>query len=509
MLGLRRCHRIILRYYRLYQKKILAGLLASCFLISFFSLVFDLEKTNISETLVWIYAIFMFVVATRFALFIYRKVPLLLRFVYLAFSLYLIFNHDFLGDINNIFSNFVNDILNLIVFVAGALLMIAVIDFINDFIKWFLSISNKKQKFVLLFKASTFIFVVATCVYTIFSIRVINSRLMVIEKRFGGSSKVGCSESESIDRLKGSVVRVVGGESEGSGFAIKENLIMTNFHVIKFEPSPKVVFADNTFETAEIKYADKRADLAILAIKRPLKAIVWGDSDRVELTEELIALGYPFGGSLIGDLSVNTGKMSAKRLSREDAIEYIQIDGTLNSGVSGGPLINVCGEVVGVNTAGTAGLGLAISAKSAQQKWALMLSNEDPLADVEKIEFEPNRSSLDAVTSFYNYLKIRKMKKAFALLSENFTKDGGFANWKIGYESLLDTTVIKIKEDPNKENIVNVKLSTKDLLGEEIVYKYFEGWWEVKEIDGRLKLWQAKIKEVRNPSWLWFWKDNF
>jgi hypothetical protein len=165
--------------------------------------------------------------------------------------------------------------------------------------------------------------------------------------------------------------------------------------------------------------------------------------------------------------------------------------------------------VVGVNTAGTAGLGLAISAKSAQQKWALMLSNEDPLADVEKIEFEPNRSSLDAVTSFYNYLKIRKMKKAFALLSENFTKDGGFANWKIGYESLLDTTVIKIKEDPNKENIVNVKLSTKDLLGEEIVYKYFEGWWEVKEIDGRLKLWQAKIKEVRNPSWLWFWKDNF
>lgn len=54
-----------------------------------------------------------------------------------------------------------------------------------------------------------------------------------------------------------------------------------------------------------------------------------------------------------------------------------------------------------------------------------------------------------------------------------------------GYKSLFDTTVIKIEEDKDKKDRINVKLSTKDMVDDEIVYKYFEGFWDVKNIDGK------------------------
>ena len=97
------------------------------------------------------------------------------------------------------------------------------------------------------------------------------------------------------------------------------------------------------------------------------------------------------------------------------------------------------------------------------------------------------------------------MEKAFVLLSDNFLNGGSFKNWKIGYESLLDTTVIKIEDDLERENVVNVKLSTKDFVDGEIVYKYFEGWWKVKKVDDKWLLWEPEIKEIKNPSFLWFY----
>lgn len=502
-----RTRRTIHRYFQRIKRPIFITSLIGSFTISLIVYIFKLDDSTLYLPLSIVYLIFLTIVGLKVGLHLYRKVHILLRFLFLGLSLYLTYNYDDFVREANIFTNFIADIVNLIAITAFLLIVIVILDFTNDFIKWFKALTSKKRLLFNICKAFVVIFFIGTATYTIWYINNINKRLDTIELRFGGSSKVSCNEKDAINKLKDSVVRVVGGVAEGSGFVIKENgLIMTNFHVIEFEPSPKVVFPDNTFETAEIKYADKQADLAILSIKRPMKAIVWGDSDGLELTEELIALGYPFGGNLIGDISVNTGKMAARRYSKVDGIEYIQIDGTLNQGVSGGPLINVCGEVVGVNTAGTAGLGLAISSKSAQSKWFQMLSNDDPLKDVERIVFEPNNSPLDAVTSFYNYLKIRKLEEAHELLSDNFLKGGSYTNWRIGYESLLDTTVIKIEDDPERQNVVNVKLSTKDLIDDEIVYKYFEGWWEVREIDGNLKLWQPKIKEVVDPDYLWFYE---
>ena len=333
-------------------------------------------------------------------------------------------------------------------------------------------------------------------------------RLKLIEDKFGGERSLNCSESETVKKVRSSVVRVIGGEAEGSGFMVNDNgFILTNFHVIEFEPSPKIMFSDNTFETPVILYADKNADLAVLRVIKKIPAIVWGNSDYLNPTDEVLALGFPFGSQIPGDVSVKKGSLSAKRRVKDKGgLEFLQTDSTLNPGMSGGPLITVCGEFVGINTAGTEGIGLAISSNSFKQKYLEMIASNEPLKDIKQITFDPNKSPLAAVEAFYNYIKIRKLDKAYALLGDKFLEGATFENWKKGYAPNLDTSVIKIENDPEKENVLNIKLSTKDLIGDEIEYKYFEGWWEVKEIDGNLKLWWPQIKEVKNPDWLWFYE---
>ena len=89
---------------------------------------------------------------------------------------------------------------------------------------------------------------------------------------------------------------------------------------------------------------------------------------------------------------------------------------------------------------------------------------------------------------------------------DNFKEGHGFDYWKQGYQSLLDTTVIKIEEDKDKKDRINVKLATKDMVDDEIVYKYFEGYWDVRNINGKWRLWDPEIKEVNDPDYLWFYE---
>lgn len=338
-------------------------------------------------------------------------------------------------------------------------------------------------------------------------IQTLNNRLERIETKLGGPEKIGCNEKDTIEKVRQSVVRIIGGESEGSGFAIKSGgTILTNFHVIEFEPSPKVVLPDNSFATAEILMADKNADLAIIKINKDLPVISWGEPSELNPAEELLAIGFPLGGQLSGEASVNKGSLAGRRRSKDVGVEYLQTDITLTGGVSGGPMVNICGEVVGINTAGLAGLGLAISSDSIKQKWLEMSTSDNSLKDIKEIAFDDTTSADFAVATFYNYLKVRKLEKAFELLSDNFKQGHGFDYWKGGYTSLLDTTVIKIEDDKKVKDRVTIKLSTKDMVDDEIVYKYFEGYWDVKNIDGKWRLWDPEIKEVEDPDYLWFYE---
>ena len=159
--------------------------------------------------------------------------------------------------------------------------------------------------------------------------------------------------------------------SLGSGFIIDPSgIVVTNNHVIADADEINVIMNDGTKIKADIVGIDKKTDLAVLKFKppRPLTAVKFGDSDKLRLGDWVIAIGNPF--SLGG--TVTAGIVSAKNrdISSGPYDSYIQTDAAINRGNSGGPLFNLDGEVIGVNTliispsGGSIGIGFAVPSKT-------------------------------------------------------------------------------------------------------------------------------------------------
>ena len=159
--------------------------------------------------------------------------------------------------------------------------------------------------------------------------------------------------------------------SLGSGFIIDPSgVVVTNSHVISEADEVSVILNDGTTLKAEVIGRDQKTDLALLKVTptKPLKAVKFGDSDKLRLGEWVIAIGNPF--SLGG--TVTAGIVSARNRDIQSGPydNYIQTDASINRGNSGGPLFNLNGEVIGVNTAiispsgGSIGIGFAVPSKT-------------------------------------------------------------------------------------------------------------------------------------------------
>ncbi|MDC0426561.1 Do family serine endopeptidase [Pelagibacteraceae bacterium] len=158
--------------------------------------------------------------------------------------------------------------------------------------------------------------------------------------------------------------------SLGSGFIINKNgTIITNNHVINNADDIVVIVGDKEYK-AEIIGADPYADIAVLKInsKDVFKPVKFGNSDKARVGDWVIAIGNPFG---LGG-TVTSGIISARNrdinLTRYD--DFIQTDASINQGNSGGPLFDLKGDVIGVNTAiigqgGSVGIGFAIPSNAA------------------------------------------------------------------------------------------------------------------------------------------------
>ncbi|WP_337267235.1 DegQ family serine endoprotease [Oryzifoliimicrobium ureilyticus] len=160
----------------------------------------------------------------------------------------------------------------------------------------------------------------------------------------------------------------------GSGFIISpDGLIVTNNHVIDKATDVKVTLDDGTELPGKVVAADPKSDLAVVRVKadKPLPTVAWGDSDKLKLGDQILAIGNPFG---IGT-TVTAGIVSARGrdLHSGPYDDFIQIDAPINHGNSGGPLVDRDGKVVGINTAiyspngGSVGVGFAIPSDQAQK----------------------------------------------------------------------------------------------------------------------------------------------
>ena len=144
--------------------------------------------------------------------------------------------------------------------------------------------------------------------------------------------------------------------SVGSGFIIsKEGVILTNSHLVFGHQTIEVILDDGFSTRAELVGADPFLDLAVLRISLPgknLPVVILGDSSKVQTGEDILAIGNPFGLEQTltkGIISGINRTLSASPMSPE--LPLIQIDAAVNPGNSGGPLVNSCGEVIGINTA--------------------------------------------------------------------------------------------------------------------------------------------------------------
>ena len=159
----------------------------------------------------------------------------------------------------------------------------------------------------------------------------------------------------------------------GSGFVISEDgYIVTNNHVIEGADEIRVEFFSGLELRAELVGTDPLTDIALLKVEHgsPLPHVPWGDSEAARVGDWVIAVGNPLGQGF----SVSAGIISAKGRALQGSFDdYIQTDAAINRGNSGGPLFNMDGEVIGVNTAilsptgGSIGIGFAMSSAVATQ----------------------------------------------------------------------------------------------------------------------------------------------
>ena len=163
------------------------------------------------------------------------------------------------------------------------------------------------------------------------------------------------------------------GSSLGSGFVIDPaGYVVTNNHVIEGADAIEVIFPNGSKLKATLVGTDTKTDLSVLKVepKAPLKAVKFGDSRSMRIGDWVMAVGNPFG--LGGSLTVGVISARGRNINAGPYDNFIQTDAAINKGNSGGPLFNMKGEVIGINTAiispsgGSIGIGFAVPTELAQ-----------------------------------------------------------------------------------------------------------------------------------------------
>jgi len=170
-----------------------------------------------------------------------------------------------------------------------------------------------------------------------------------------------------------------GGESNnkvnslGSGFVIDPTgFIVTNNHVIENADDIEVIFSDGSKLKAKLIGTDTKTDLSVLKVEppQPLTSVKFGDSKKMRIGDWVMAIGNPFG--LGGSVTVGIISASGRNINAGPYDNFIQTDAAINKGNSGGPLFNMNGEVIGINTAiispsgGSIGIGFAVPTELAE-----------------------------------------------------------------------------------------------------------------------------------------------
>ena len=197
------------------------------------------------------------------------------------------------------------------------------------------------------------------------------------------TQKGGLSLQAIYDKCIDSTVSIIcsspAGRSTGSGVVLSEDgYVITNYHVVEGAASVQVLLTDGRYLEANMIGGDKLSDLAVLQVEADnLISAEFGDSDTLRVGDTVVAIGDPLGVELRGTMTDGIVSAINRDITTEGrTLTLIQTNAALNSGNSGGPLINCYGQVIGINTmkigdyvnsAGVEGLGFAIPSTTVKQ----------------------------------------------------------------------------------------------------------------------------------------------
>ena len=183
------------------------------------------------------------------------------------------------------------------------------------------------------------------------------------------------SIADVVEQTRAGVVRIAGTSGAGSGFVIDpDGYILTNEHVVGTAGRLSVVFDHGARLTPQVLASDAARDIALLKVESTRKLTALPFATDAREGDEVVALGYPL--DLEGGMSVTRGIVSAFRTY--GGVAYVQTDAATNPGSSGGPLLNLMGEVVGMSSRGlldARGIGFAIRYDILSSRLALMMSD--------------------------------------------------------------------------------------------------------------------------------------
>jgi serine protease Do len=171
-------------------------------------------------------------------------------------------------------------------------------------------------------------------------------------------------ERQFRDRFRNRSEQVMGA---GSGFVIDPSgIIVTNNHVVGHAAKIVVSFSDGRELPARVLGSDELTDVSVIKVSAPgpLPYVAWGDSDRMEVGDWILAAGNPFG--LGGSITAGIVSARGRDIGAGPFDDFLQLDAAINPGNSGGPTFNMDGQVIGMNTAivsptnGSVGIGFAI-----------------------------------------------------------------------------------------------------------------------------------------------------
>lgn len=310
------------------------------------------------------------------------------------------------------------------------------------------------------------------------------------------NSPLFCS-SNSVAEVAYGVVKVEGDNSVGTGFWVKPEIVLTNNHLVMFNDNLRVInYWGQEQEVAQVVFTDTVRDLALLSVSGPSYHILKWRKKLIKPIETVYAFGYPHNG----DMTISKGIVSAITKDEYDDRTYIQTDTAINLGNSGGPLVDKCGNVVGIVSSmlwGAQNISYATIADQVEKRIEEMINLGLSAASnaVEIVKFYQNQQ-VETVAKYYYTLSEGMLEEAFGYYSLSRQERLPFEKWQEGFEN---TYFIRLKsvEATEQPNVVKVNFITTDFVNWfELESKEFEGEWTLIKEGNKWKLSESDIKEI-------------